>query len=245
MGGRGSWSAGSYGTLDVQDGDGIGGALKGGMIGSQESRGDIKQMARLAGFEDVDGTGDIPTAILGAQLLQLQTLEKQYGVIGARENMLLAVPGGNSGTIAQVAYNEASGAQTLVLNLDEFQNVRSIRSLQEAAQRSGYHMPTDGRITSLARYSVTHEYGHMVHNELYNVARANGYTGSKRKFVHDEWGKIQRIANTRYGASNKDLSAYGFVNRREAFAEAFANAHLGNPNPVGRAMQDYLKQQGF
>lgn len=67
MGGRGSWSAGALGEIDVKDGP-MQSAMIGGIIGSEETRGDISTMAGMAGFRDIDGTGDIPTGVLGAQM---------------------------------------------------------------------------------------------------------------------------------------------------------------------------------
>ena len=244
MGGRGSWSAGALGEIDVHDA-GMQAALIGGEIGSEETRGDIAAMAGNAGFRDIDGTGDIPTGILGAQMLQLQNLEHRFGAVGGGHVEVLATPGGNSGTIALVAYNDATGRQTLVFNQDYFQNVGSMNRRSSFEQNKGFHMPTSNTVLTNARYDVTHEYGHLLHNTLYNEAKANGYKGTRKQFVSREWLKIQKIANEKYHAKKSDLSAYGKENRREAFAEAFANSQLGKPTKVGLAMRDYLKHHGF
>ena len=244
MGGRGSWSAGALGEIDVKDG-GMQTALIGGFIGSEETRGDIKTMADNAGFSSIDGTGDIPTGILGAQLIQLQNLEQKYGAIGKGNVEVLATPGGDSGTIALVAYQPVTGKQTLVFNDNYFQNVSAMNARQSESQAHGWNMPTSNTVLSNARYDITHEYGHILHNQMYNEAVANGYKGSRKQYVSQEWLKVQKIANTKYHASKSDLSTYGNENRREAFAEAFANSQLGNPTAVGLAMRDYLRQRGY
>jgi hypothetical protein len=42
-----------------------------------------------------------------------------------------------------------------------------------------------------------------------------------------------------------NLSRYGRTNKAEFFAEVFANSQLGNPNELGLAMIEWLKQKGF
>lgn len=241
MGGRGSWSAGSLGEIDVGDAKELAGNISGGIIGSEETRSDIKRMSDMASLKDIDGTGDIPTAILGAQMIQLQNLEKEFGAIKAGDVEMLAAPVGHGGTVAAVAFQPITGKQTLMLNSDYFTNAGQMHADQLANEHSGWNMPTNGSVKEAARYAITHEYGHMLHNELYNKARANGYTGTRKQFVSQEWLKIQKIANETYGAKASDLSRYGNENRREAFAEAFANSQLGKPTKVGLAMRDYLK----
>jgi hypothetical protein len=41
------------------------------------------------------------------------------------------------------------------------------------------------------------------------------------------------------------LSDYGKTNHYEAFAEIFANSQCGDPNELGKAMQKWLKKEGF
>lgn len=241
MGGRGSWSAGSKGEIDVGDAKELAGNIGANIIGPEETRGDIKRMSDMAGLKDVDGTGDIPTAILGAQMIQLQNLEREFNALKTGNVEMLSTPAGQGGTVAAVAYQPFTGAQTLMLNSDYFKNAGQMLANQLANEHSGWNMPTNGTVKEAARYAITHEYGHMLHNELYNRAKANGYTGTRKQFVSQEWLKIQKIANERYGASKSDLSRYGNENRREAFAEAFANSQLGRPTKVGLAMRDYLR----
>lgn len=245
MGGRGSWSAGSKGEVDVGDAKELASGIGSGIIGPEETRSDIKRMSDMAGLKDVDGTGDIPTAILGAQMIQLQNLEKRFGAIDSGDVEMLSAPVGHGGTVAAVAYQPITGSQTLMLNSDYFKNAGQMHIDQLVNEHSGWNMPTNGTVLDAARYAITHEYGHMLHNELYNRAKANGYSGTRKQFVSREWLKIQRIANNKYGARKSDLSRYGNENRREAFAEAFANSQLGNPTKVGLAMRDYLKSLGY
>ena len=43
----------------------------------------------------------------------------------------------------------------------------------------------------------------------------------------------------------KNLSRYGRTNDAEFFAEVFANSQLGEPNELGKAMNEWLKQKGL
>ncbi len=56
---------------------------------------------------------------------------------------------------------------------------------------------------------------------------------------------IASSAVRKYDATGKYLSNYGKTNAVEFFAESFANANLGTPNAIGRAMQDYLKRNSL
>lgn len=88
-----------------------------------------------------------------------------------------------------------------------------------------------------ANYIINHEYGHYVENYL---MKKNGT--SQAKITRD----IIRIAKTRYNMPEselpKTLSKYGAKNNAEFFAECFANARGGRPNALGKAMNDYLRE---
>lgn len=238
MGGRGEYSAGGRGVSDTR----LSGSGSFMVVGSEETRPDIIRMSEMAGVSEIIGTGDMPTAILGAQLIQLQNLERQFGAAGfSGIDVIACPPEGIGGAIAAVAYN-GQGKQTLGFNYEYYQSVSGINALQREMQQSGWKMPTDKSPTSLARYTVTHEYGHVMHNSLYNKAVSSGYKGSRKQFVASEWGKIHKMAVEKYGATKSDMSVYGGKNPRESFAESFANSQLGSPNAYGLAMRDYLAE---
>ncbi|MCR5583488.1 MAG: hypothetical protein K6F70_07805 [Eggerthellaceae bacterium] len=94
-----------------------------------------------------------------------------------------------------------------------------------------FKMPTDGSLLSAARYTITPEYGHLMHNAISKL------TGKSKYEVFRE---VRGLAVRKNGATRRDLSDYGHTNYHEFFAEAFANANSGAPNAIGQAMNDHL-----
>ena len=246
MGGRGSSSSsGKFGELDINDPAESGnGSFVAGIIGSKEDRPDIKSMSNMASLRDIDGTGDIPTGILNSQLIQLQNLNKKFHAIN-NDVLLVGVDGARDEAVAAVSYDEQSNRQTLMMNINHFKTVKDMHESQKLNEAFNQFMPTNSKITSSIYYAVTHEYGHLLHNFLYMKAKAAGYKGTRKQFVSNAWKAVERIANRKFNAPKTSMSAYGNTNTREAFAEAFANSQLGNPNEVGKAMNYWLKSQGF
>lgn len=130
---------------------------------------------------------------------------------------------------------------TRLLHVGHMKNAAKRAKGEITAQQTHHHMPIDGRLTSRAGYTITHEYGHLVQHALYQRALKNGYNGTEEAFRQRAFVSIASSAVRKYGATGKDLSNYGRNNAAEFFAESFANANLGAPNAFGRAMQDYLK----
>lgn len=247
MGGRGTHSAGGGKLFD----NGEGGAAQGGKLlgsdgipGPEETRQDVINMLDNAYFKGVNGTGSIDTAMAGAYAMQLQNLEKKFGAIKDSNVNIQGAEGADY--IAAVAFNPNNPREmTLVINATDMGNIKTVLKNEFANGRAGWSMPTDGSVMSLARYTITHEYGHILHNQLYASAKDKGYNGSREKFVESAYREIQSIARSKYGATGNELSQYGKTNTREYFSEVFANSQLGKPNALGKAMNDWLKNQGF
>lgn len=210
-----------------------------------DSRGDIQKLfVEQTGFSSIKGTDEMDTAVLGAYGNQLNALERRFGAIGASNTAVAMVD--DASFIAAVSYNPADpSTQTLILNNKAMGSIGKSASTQRKGEAQGWHMPTDGSIKSVANYTVTHEYGHILHNQLYSKAVQNGYKGSRNQWIGSVARSIANNATSKYGGSQKSLSTYGATNAREFFAEAFANSQLGAPNAVGKAMNDWLKGQGF
>lgn len=243
MGGRGTWSM----TYDnkkymIHVGDASSVAALGKVDNSPDPRGDIKAMFSEIGFASIGGTAGINTAILGALAIQLNNLERQYGAIGSSGKVTLMTADG-SGFKAAVGY-DSHGNQSLILNPKAFSSVSAYNKQIKAEQAAGSKMPTDGSVKNNFRYTVTHEYGHMLQNSMYRKAVSNGYRGTPGRYAQEVKDSIIKTASTRYGGTQKSLSHYGATNSSEFFAEAFASAHLGKPTAVGKAMQDWLKSNG-
>lgn len=247
MGGRGqgSMSGGKSQVIEIGSGEVSVGDI-GIMDATPDSRRDIQEMfVGQTGFGGILGTDKMDTAVLGAYGIQLNNLERRYGAIGGSENVKVGMVEG-ADFVAAVSFNPKNPSQqTLIFNHSDMGKISSAVRQQRESEKSGWSMPTNGSIKSLARYTVTHEYGHLLHNQLYAKAVKGGYKGTRNEFVGTVMTNIAKDAMIKYGGMTKDLSGYSKTNSRELFAETFANANLGKPNAMGKAMNDWLKKQGF
>lgn len=203
-----------------------------------DSRDDVIDMALYTGFvEGSFGTDVIGTQSMSAYMLQLQKLEKEYGAIHAIPTKVYAA----TGNFSAAAGSAGNGNAILLLNPRYMSNAAVLAKNKRKAEASFQSMPTNGRLTSYAGYTVTHEYGHLVQNALYERAISRGVSISEDAFSARARREIVSIAMKRYSSSGIAMSNYGRSNSYEFFAEAFANAHLGAPNAIGLAMRDYLR----
>lgn len=205
--------------------------------GAPDSRDGVVTLMSRVGFTEVNGTDAIGTQSMSAYAQQLGRLEREYGAIGAVPTVLVGADG--SGFYA--AAGSVGDGAVLMLNRQSAGNAARMAKAHAAEEQSGFKMPTDGRLTSQAGYTVTHEYGHLLQNALYQRAKANGYNGTEEQFRAGAKRAITRKAVGTYGGRDSQLSRYGHYNTAEFFAEAFANSQLGRPNAFGKAMNDYLR----
>ena len=227
MGGRGSFSVtGLQRTANMRN---VGGA--------SDRRTDVQQAFREIGFSDVKGTNGIETSVLGAYAIALNRLEREYGAVGASDDPKFVTGNSRDVKAAVFYHNDKPSDQFMAINPDMMGMISTNVRLQRSSESQGFHAPTDGRITSEARYAITHEYGHMLSNAL---AAKNAMTASA--FSDRAASEIRQIAERRYGATRSDnVSTYGTTNNAEFFAESFASHNSGAPNAFGRAMGDWLK----
>ena len=204
--------------------------------GASDHREDVRGMFALAGFTDVTGTNGIDTAVLGAYAIALQNLEREYGAIGASENPVFTT-GNGSAKAAVFYYDDNPSNQFMAINSDSMGSISKNLSEQRSSELSGWHAQTDGKITSQARYTISHEYGHMLSNAL---AAKQGMTASS--FSTKAANEISSIARSVYGASKgSSVSTYGTHSAAELFAESFASYTSGSPNAYGKAIGDWLQ----
>ena len=233
MGGRGSNSLSGTGAGGSSTASGT--ATNWG--GAPDRRDDIQNLfVDRLGFKEVTGTNRIDTAVLGAYGNALADLEREYGAIAASDSPSFTTFNGTA--TAAVRYdNMHPERQTMGINAAKMGSMSSYLGTQRESAASGWHARTDGRITSEAAYSITHEYGHMLSNAL---AARSGVSADV--FGVRAQREIGEIARTRYGAAHgSSPSRYGRTNSAEFFAEAFASARLGAPNAYGKAMNDWLE----
>ena len=192
-------------------------------------------------FSKVSGLSNYETEALTEYVTALTTLESKYGAVGLSTDPTLKATRANGyfAAVSSSPYNPAF-RQGLLIGA-QMRSADNVYRLKKEQINRGHSMPCKMDRQTILRYTVTHEYGHMLHNALASRSGAN-----KRDFLMNAKRDIEHIASTKYGYSaSKHLSTYGASKPAEFFAEAFANAHLGAPNALGYAMQDYLAQQGF
>lgn len=201
--------------------------------GALDARSDVQQsFVNELGFKEVRGTNSIPTATLNSYAIALKGLERKYGAISASENPIF-VTGARGNTFAAVVHNPDNPAnQFMVINSKVLGSTKVNLKSQASSERDGWSARTNGKITKRNAYTVTHEYGHMVHNVLVSQSGKSHETISK---------EVAFIAKSKYNAKGS-VSRYGSRNANEFFAEAFASYNSGSPNAYGKAIGDYLKR---
>lgn len=204
--------------------------------GAQDKRQDIQNMFKEIGFKGVSGTNNIDTTTLGAYAIALNGLEKEYGAISASKNPVFTT--GNGTSLAAVFFKDTDpSSQFMAINSKSMGSIGSTLKVFRENEKSGWFAKTDGKITSQARQTITHEYGHMLSNAL---AAKNGTTATG--FAIKAYREIRQIAQTKYGAKKgSSPSRYGSSSAEEFFAESFASYKSGSPNAYGKAIGDWLK----
>lgn len=211
---------------------------------SSDSRKDLTNMFHEVGVNNVSGVDRMSAAVVGAEAIQLNNLERKFHVINSLDNVNVTFEN-ERGAFGSVSfYTNTPASVTLNLNPNLLHNVKAYDKAVKAQQKSGFKVDTADNVLSRARYTVTHEYGHMLHNKLYADAVKNGYTGTLGQFTGGMQKSINAIAK-RYGATDTKPSGYGRKNSAEFFAESFASANLGAPSAHGKALLEYLKRKGY
>lgn len=228
MGGRGALSVSGWNSSNGHMSN-VGGA--------PDKREDIqKSFVDELGFKEVTGTNNIPTATLNSYAIALKGLEKEYGAIAASDNPIFTTGNSDTGVLAAVYSNPNNSAQQyMVINSGELGSTSKNLATYRAESKTGYFTKSDGRITNDNAYTVTHEYGHMLHNAL-----AAKVGQSRITYTENAQSEIEAIAKSKYNAKG-NVSGYGTSNPREFFAESFASLNSGNPNAYGKALGDWLK----
>lgn len=246
MGGRGSWSSTYDGKMRVINvGDASSSAALGNVDSRPDNRKDIQKMfVDELGVTSIGGTQSMSQATIGAVGIRLKELEKKYGVIADSPSFEIVTADG-LGFKGAMGVDPNTGAQTLYLSPSALGNVTSYNKGLAMEQRHGEKMPTNGTVKSQYSYTVTHEYGHALQNVMYAKATRGGYKGTSGQYAEKAGKEIISIATKKYNGTQKSLSSYGATNYAEFFAEAFASANLGKPTAVGKAMNDWLKKNGY
>ena len=122
---------------------------------------------------------------------------------------------------------------------------------------TAWHMPTSDE--NLGTYTSTHEYGHMVCNDMIHESFMQnklkiGNKAAYKEALHNvvkefmDFAEQEGCTIDKMTTSIKQgglVSEYGMSNYAEFFAETFANAFGGAPNKLGHAMIEYLKRKKY
>lgn len=173
---------------------------------------------------------------------QLETLNNRFSAI-PQGNMVIKYDGKKDG----LAGVNRSNSRIFLGKKYSDRNLL-IESARRAAI-SKWHMPSNMDDETLSKYTITHEFGHILQNSIFEKAVRAGYRDSKVQFLEECYNEIITIAkknnpNFKYEDS---ISKYGRKNnnRAEFFAECFANSQLGKPNDLGNAIEEWLVQKGY
>lgn len=192
----------------------------------------------------------IPDEVFTKQIEQLSKLNDKYGAIGDHVDMQFAVIEDMDGAIAAVTRwdtpNEQGQArERLKLSAFDFRSQAVIEREVQKAIDDNWSMPVDE--DNLGLYTITHEYGHMIHNSLCQLKN-----GSLKKVGNNTASIIKKLINaqakaegiSREEVKNKYISEYGQTNSRETFAELFAHYELSsNPNPLAVRLGEWIEKE--
>lgn len=230
----------------------------------RELRGFMNEIeaSRVNAVNDLNGVGFYASGLLegsmsmsAAQLREvaerLVELEKEYDISEIGTDAVVAL---ERGLIRD--YNGVDlGKDVVAATMSEYESMDqkiifngklSYNELNDSigSMRGTRHiMPYDEGRTTPSQYIAAHEYGHAVQHVL--LARTSVDNSLDARFeqeVHRR--KIIGYAEKHNGGWPVDahMSTYGQTSAAEFFAEAFANAHSGKPNAIGKGMLDFLAE---
>lgn len=195
---------------------------------------------------------------------QLRKLNEKFGVLKSENTGYIS--GSRIKAIAETYQDPSSSNNSLTLSSAYYKNSKNLVAMEKIMQDRFHSMPVADEYLRVA--SITHEYGHMLENEIirsrikpdlfekYQAALANGerrqtalvpLRQQERIIAHDIFDEIVSIAKKQNSnfVLKDNLSKYGHKTYFEAFAEIFMNSQCGSPNELGKAMKIFLERSGY
>ncbi len=144
----------------------------------------------------------------------------------------LVITSTNSGAIATTNRNKP----IISLSNNYYHVMKKLLNTTFKGAKRGWFMPT----ANYKSYTFTHEFGHLLENYL---LRGKNTEAEARRIRSDIISIAARESKLNRKEVLKLASKYALQNNnpREFFAEVFANAFMGKPNALGKAMRTYLK----
>ena len=227
-----------------------------------ESSKEVRQQLTDLGFDSVTDR----VSILNGELMventnQLTELEKKFGAI-RKGNISLDVNAKKKAKAFVRVSSDSVEYQEFSLSGYWFKKTKSeVASGLAQEIKDGFKMAVNPEKYGV--YTVTHEYGHIIENNVINDAfsklsplkqRELSTDGMKWMLWHNEqagnvWKEITGVAKEISGDDNflsyNHLSDYGKTNTKEAFAESFASFALGGDSVMGKAIGVWLERKGL
>ena len=181
---------------------------------------------------------------------QLIKLEDRFGAIGKSKNPRLESRKGMKCNAKVSCYTVNPSEQWMTLEGIFFSDEVLHTKIRKEMMDINWSMPCLDNPEDLLSYTVTHEYGHMLQNNMiYDYMKESGlnFNAAEIKIRKECYNDIISIAKTLNPNFDllKQLSDYGKSSKAEFFAEVFANSQLGAPNDLGKAMEQWLKGRGY
>lgn len=199
---------------------------------------------------------------------RLSELNARFGAIKEGNiGYITASPSGRAIAYTSGGFRDRGGHQDINLGLvgKFYKNPSVLEESEDRGRNTFFSMPFSDDYKRT--YTITHEYGHILESvisrgrvdmdaldeKVKGLVSPSGsqirniYKKAEDKCAKDIFKEIVDIAKE----DNPDLkisttlSDYGKTNHYEAFAEIFANSQCGDPNELGKAMQKWLKKEGF
>jgi hypothetical protein len=227
-----------------------------------ESPKEVRQQLTDLGFDSVTDR----VSVLNGELMvkntnQLTELEQKFGAI-KKGNISLDVNARKKAKAFVSVSSDSIEYQDFSLSGHWFKKTESevISGLSQEI-KDGFKMVVNPEKYSV--YTVTHEYGHIIENNVINDAfsklsplkqRELSTDGTKWMLWRNEqadnvWKEITGIAKEITGDDNflsyNHLSDYGKTNTKEAFAESFASFALGGDSVMGKAIGVWFERKGL
>lgn len=194
---------------------------------------------------------------------QLRKLNERFGIL--TNDNIGYISGSRIKAAAETYSSLTEHKYNLTLSSKYYKAADTLLETEKYWQKINFSMPVSDEYLSVA--TVTHEYGHMLQNELirnrinpaifeqYNLLRLAGNRNGAMHLLHQEekeqaknmYGEIIGIVKERNPdiKISEQISKYGKSSYYEAFAEIFMNSQCGEPNELGKAMNIFLERSGY
>lgn len=219
---------------------------------SKEKKDTVRQLKDI-GFSSVDRKwlSQVDKELQASSIAQLRELEDRFGAV-------------QKGRIAVKMKKDRGGATTvdkptstntiLKFGRDSFKSKDEYLRSMRMDLNARWCMPCNDDDETLCKYIVTHEYGHILQNSLIKD-EMGAKMGTRADFARHYRNQIEDIARQIDPDYRPEKYTSGYVQwcktdkvgsyDTEFFAECFVNSQLGDPNVLGQAMNQWLKNRGY